>query len=162
MSEKRKIALCQRLRNEPRGMNRVLSLLCAVVFLISQIVPAAAANSATWVEVCGGAGTYLTLVDQGSENPDQQCKRCPLCLVRNDKAAAVSAGGQVTFRSIHFIWASYPHVAAAPPLGRQWYWHYSRGPPPVSFDISMISTAYLVDQNLVGPQSENPWRASWV
>lgn len=166
MFAKNKTAMCQnmqqKLQNKSRETHRVLSLLCALIILISQVLPAAAANSGAWVEVCGQSGVYLALIDQDGEKPKSQCKRCPLCLVQSDKLATVPAGGRGIFHPIHFIWVTSSRVTASLPLGREWYWHYSRGPPAASIDIPMTSTAYLVDQNLVGPVSENPWRASWV
>lgn len=155
----------QKLRQQSQGLRRDFSLICALLFLMAQLLPAAAGSSGIWVEICGKSGVQLTLLDQDgepSEPSQQQCNRCPLCLVRSDEMSSVLAAGGSLSHPKYFTKVTHLQVSADNSPDFKWARQACRGPPLASAKISMTSTPCLVDRNMVGPVSVNSWRAPWV
>lgn len=158
----------QKLRHESQGLRRDFSLICVLLFLMAQLLPATAGSSGIWVEICGQSGVQLTLIDEDGKQPEQagqpeqQCNPCPLCLVRSDEMSPVLAAGGSLAHPNYFTKVTHLQVSADNSPDFKWVWQACRGPPLASAKVSMTSTPCLVDRNMVGPVSANPWRASWV
>lgn len=142
MTAKTQADRCERATGNPRVVSHVSAVFFAIVFLIGQLLPVAAGGSEAWMEICSEAGVYLVQIDQGGDEPDAECMRCPLCVVRTGEMLLLPGSGNNSALNSQFTLASYSDLSAIVPARSEEIIYYSRG-PPLSSD-------------------ENPRRSTWV
>ena len=154
--------VCLHRMSRQRPSDRLLPLFFSFALVLALIFPAAitqaSESSLIWVEVCNSAGVNLVQVDRNGDEPEEQCKRCPLCLIAGQKIHGITASSPAILCSAEFTAVSYMSDRVTNDAKAGQFWPTCRG-PPVAESASHI--AFLSAQSRTRMILTEPWRAPW-
>lgn len=158
-----KTQIKQKSYRRANGFRQCFAVFVSLILLVAHSLPVAAGFGGNapsgWIEICGGGGSYLVQMDEGSPydttEHEADCTHCPFCLVPFNTSFGSLPVDLNTLTPIGFTKITFSAAQTVQPAAPEQYWSACRGPPIANIENNM--TTHSLPALMLAQAVSNTW-----